>query len=201
MRRLVNKDAVASAAGAFRVLERFVLSALVFLSLLPAAASATAHDGHDHGDSGPVVSGTRSPRFEAKSDLCELVGILEKETLRLFLDRYPSNEPVTDATIEIEVGTSKATAAKQADGTYLLDADILRQPGTVAFTFTVTAGTDVDLLAANLVIPEPHHDHPAAPGRLAALGPGVAVGVGASAMAALIAFGATRLWRRRGRAS
>ncbi len=183
----------------FRPLRSFVRAfAFLLLSAALLITAATAREGHDHGDSGPAVTGTRSPRFEAKSDLFELVGILDKTTLRLFLDRYTSNEPVTDATIDIEVGTSKTTAAKQADGTYLFDADILRRPGSVAFTFTVTAGSDVDLLAANLVIPDPHHDHPVGPGRFAALWPGIAVGAGVSAVAALIAIGTALLWRRRG---
>jgi membrane fusion protein, heavy metal efflux system len=183
-----------------KVLPRWLLGivAFVLLPLALSAATATADDGHNHGDTGPAVAGVRSPRFEAKSDIFELVGILDKGALRLFLDRYASNEPIPDATIDIEIGASKAAAARQADGTYLFEADILHHPGTLAFTFTVTAGTDVDLLAANLVIPEPHHDHPAGPGGLAALWPGIAVGVGLSAVTALIAIGAARLWRRRG---
>jgi len=206
-RGLSNKDHVGSPSGLRppsprcawgRKRRPFLRVVAILLSGLLLTATAAAHEGHDHGDSGPPVTGTRSPRFEAKSDLFELVGILDKGTVRLFLDRFASNEPVTDATIDIEAGSSKATAARQADGTYLFEADILRQPGTVALAFTVTAGTDIDLLAANLVIPDPHHDHPAGPGRLAALWPGIAVGVGGSAVVALIAIGAALLWRRRG---
>lgn len=181
--------------GARRPLWRGLLLAWALLLSLP----ALAHEGHDHGDAGPVAGGTRSPRFEARSDLFELVGILDKGTLRLFLDRYASNDPVVDAVIDIEVGTVRAKAAPQADGTYLFDGDILGRPGSLAFAVTVTAGADVDLLAANLVIPDPHHDHPAAqPGRLAALWPGILVGIGLWTIAALVAGGAIVLWRRRG---
>ena len=176
-------------------MRRLILPAALCLVL---AGSAVGGEGHDHGDTGPATPGTRSPSFEAKSDLFELVGILERGTLRLFLDRYASNEPIADATIDIEAGTGKAMARAQSDGTYLFDADILRQPGNIAFSFTVTAGADVDLLAANLAIPDPHHDHPAGPGRLAALWPGIVLGIGVSAVAGLVVIGAALLWRGRG---
>lgn len=175
---------------------RLLVAGLPCLAL-PAAASASAHDGHDHDDGPPAAAAARAPRFEAKSDLFELVGILDKGTLRLFLDRHASNEPVIGATIDIEVGAEKKSAQAQPDGTYLFASELLGKPGTLAFAMTVTAGAEVDLLAANLVIPEPHHDHPADSGRLAMLWPGMAAGIGLSVIAALVGAGVVRLLRRR----
>ena len=83
--------------------------------------------------------------------------------MKIYLDRYASNEPVTDAKIEVEAGAAKGIAAPQPDGSYSFKHDLLGQPGTLAVSFVVAAGKDTDLLAGDLVIPDPHaeDDHAA----------------------------------------
>ncbi len=78
-----------------------VLTALVFLTIL---APAFAHEGHDHGAPPPAAVTASNPRVSAQSDAYELVGILRGERLGLYLDRFATNEPVTDARIAVTVG-------------------------------------------------------------------------------------------------
>jgi RND family efflux transporter MFP subunit len=91
--------------------------------------------------------------------LIELVGIVDKDKLVIYLDRYQGNVPVTDAKIEVEVGSIKTVAAAQPDGTYLVQNELLAKPGTLAMSFTISSGKDTDLLAGDLVIADPHASH------------------------------------------
>lgn len=125
---------------------------------LPSALLAADDHGHDHGAE-PAAGGTASPRVEAHSDLFELVGVVEKGEMTVYLDRYATNEPVVGATIEFEAGEVKGVAQPRPDGTYLVKFDALSKPGQVPLSFTVTAGADTDLLAGELSLGEPHDDH------------------------------------------
>lgn len=125
---------------------------------LAVATSSFAGDGHDHGDEKPVAAGTASPRMSAHSELFELVGIVDKGQMTVYLDRYATNEPVLGAKIEYESGTNKGVATAQADGTYLIKFDALAKPGELPFAFTISAGSDTDLLAGDLDLKDPH-DH------------------------------------------
>ncbi|WP_395058668.1 efflux RND transporter periplasmic adaptor subunit [Polaromonas sp.] len=121
---------------------------------------AWAAGGHDHGDEAPAAaSSTVSPRISSHSDLFELVGVVENSEMKIYLDRYASNEPVTDAKIEVEAGAAKATATPQADGSYSFRHELLAQPGTLAVSFVIAAGKETDLLAGDLVITDAHASH------------------------------------------
>ena len=150
-------------------------------------APALADDGHNHGNEAPATEAAASPRFEAHSDLFELVGIADQGQLTIYLDRYPSNEPVTGARIEFESGETKGVATPQADGTYLVKLAALSKPGDVPFSFTVTAGTDTDLLAGELELKDPHdhHDEEGKPwARWAGFAAAALVALGIAALAA-----------------
>ena len=82
--------------------------------------------------------------------------MVEKSEMKIYLDRYASNEPITDAKIEVEAGAAKGRAVPQADGSYSFKHELLNQPGTLAVSFVVAAGKDTDLLAGDLVITDPH---------------------------------------------
>ena len=128
-----------------------VLSACMVMSLQPVAARA--HEGHD--DAAPSASGMPGPnvpRVEAQSDLFEIVGVVQNGVMTLFLDRYATNEPVVDAKIDIEAGPLKGSAQAIPDGTYTFKHATPTQPGQLPVTFTITAGSDSDLLAGDLVI-------------------------------------------------
>jgi membrane fusion protein, heavy metal efflux system len=136
--------------------KRLLWLGVFFLGLIPAVF---AGPGHDHGDEAPAAAGAASPRISSHSDLFELVGILDKGKLMIYLDRYQGNAPVTDAKIDVEMGSIKTVAAAQADGTYLVQNEVLTKPGTLAMSFTVSSGKDTDLLAGDLVIADPHGAH------------------------------------------
>lgn len=82
------------------------------LFVCPAIALAgPGGPGHDH-DAPPAVSAASAPRVEAQSDSFELVAVLDNGKLTLYLDRFATNEPVSDARIQIESGTFKASPFK-----------------------------------------------------------------------------------------
>jgi cobalt-zinc-cadmium efflux system membrane fusion protein len=137
---------------------RHLIALLALASVLLPAPGAFAGEGHDHGGEAPAAAGTASPRLQAHSDLFELVGIVDRGQMTVYLDRYGTNEPVADARIEFESGANKGTAARQADGTYLIKFDALAKPGELPFAFTVSAGPVTDLLAGELDLKDPH-DH------------------------------------------
>ncbi|RYF36863.1 MAG: hypothetical protein EOO25_20200, partial [Comamonadaceae bacterium] len=136
-----------------RVLQLIFLAAALALAV---ASSTFADEGHDHGNEAPATAGSASPRVQAHSDLFELVGVVDKGQMTVYLDRYATNEPVTGAKIEFESGAARGLAQPQADGTYLIRFEALAKPGELPFSFTVTAGTDTDLLAGELSIKDPH---------------------------------------------
>ncbi|MER2268569.1 efflux RND transporter periplasmic adaptor subunit [Methylobacterium oxalidis] len=135
---------------------------------LPAAflaGPAHAHGGHDHGAAPPPVSKTIAPRGEALSDAFELVAIPRDGILTLFLDRFRTNEPVTDATIEVETPDGPKTATATPDGGYALPAPWLAKPSRHELVATVTAGDAVDVLTVAVTVPDPAAQAAAAPAK------------------------------------
>ena len=122
------------------------------LQTIAVRADAGHADGTPHA---PGVASLTVARVEAQSDLFEIVGVVENGAMTLFLDRFATNDPVTDAKIDLEVGAVKGSAQAHADGTYSFKHAALTQPGQFPVTFTVTAGTDSDLLAGELVVADP----------------------------------------------
>ena len=120
---------------------------------------AWAGEGHDHGDAPAAATGTAAPRLTSHSDLFELVGMVEGNEMKIYLDRFATNEPVTDAKIEVEIGNIKGIAAAQADGSYIFKNDVFTKPGDLSVSFTIIAGKDADLLAGDLKIDGPIDDH------------------------------------------
>ncbi|KMO31064.1 RND transporter [Methylobacterium tarhaniae] len=130
-----------------------LLLALPFLSPL-----ARAHEGHDHGAPQAPVSKTIAPRGEASSAAFELVAIPRGDALVLYLDRFATGEPITEATLEVETPAGPATAEATPDGSYRLPAPWLatRDPGRdhLDLVVTVTAGAEVDVLPLSVALPK-----------------------------------------------
>ena len=120
---------------------------------------AWAGEGHDHGDAPAAATGIAAPRLTSHSDLFELVGMVEGNEMKIYLDRFATNEPVTDAKIEVEIGNIKGIAEAQADGSYIFKNDVFTKPGDLSVSFTVIAGKEADLLAGDLKIDGPIDDH------------------------------------------
>ncbi len=123
-------------------------SALTAIFVL-AASAAWAGPGHDHGghDDGPPPPSTQAPRLESVGSGIELVATAEGHRLVMFLDRPDTNEPIGGATIEVSgEGITSLLARETEPGMYELEADWVDQPGSKALVFSVTAGTEADLL-------------------------------------------------------
>ena len=96
------------------LIQQFAIILVVCLSLIICSTSpARAGPGHDHGDAPAAAAGSASPRVSAHSDVFKLVGVVDKGQMTIYLDRYATNEPVTDAKIEVETGSVKGVAAAQ----------------------------------------------------------------------------------------
>lgn len=136
--------------------------AIAFI-LVAISAAVFAGEGHDHGEAKtPTGAVAASPRFQGHSDLFEVAGILKGDELSITIDRYTTNEPVLNATVEVESGALKKMAAFRPErGDYSLPAESFRKPGTYPIALTIVSGKDTDLLVGDLVVPdsEAGHDH------------------------------------------
>lgn len=133
-------------------LPRRLSAGLLMAVALLLSAAAQAGDGHDHGEAPAAASGPALPRFTATSDLFELVGVVNGRQLTLYLDHAPTNAPVKDATLELEIGDRKLQAQPDGEGQFEATLEQALPEGTSPVTATVTAGADSDLLAGELDI-------------------------------------------------
>ncbi len=115
-------------------------------------SASHAHEGHDHGDAPIPLTIITAPRASANSPLFELVAVLDGTTLRLFLDRFDTNEPVTGARIDVETPQGPATATAAGE-IYTLDAPWAAEPGSFDLLFTIGTTTESDFLTATLEVP------------------------------------------------
>lgn len=100
------------------------------------------------------------PLAVAESDLFEIVGRLDAPGFVFHVDRSATNAPVLEAMLEVEEGGRKALARFRPEtGDYLIDDAAwlkpLRTPGDYALSFTLLAGSDSDLLTAELAVAAP----------------------------------------------
>ena len=160
MSRVASHDVLMT--GVLPMLTRFtaalprlqaVLYGLGFLTTLALAPAALAHSGHDHGAPPPTAVATSNPRIAVQSDAYELVGILRGERLGLYLDRFGTNEPVTDARITVTVDGQDVEAEKAPDGTYAVTSPDFTSEGPLELVFAVSAPAGDDLLIGTLVLP------------------------------------------------
>ncbi|CAO4166310.1 efflux RND transporter periplasmic adaptor subunit [Methylorubrum populi] len=139
------------AAAALRVLS--VSLALAIASLL--GGRALAHEGHDHGAEPPAPPVQAAPRAEAHSADFELVAVAAGPTIRLYLDRYATNEPVLGAGLEIETPDGSVAATAVGGGVYEIPAPWLARSRDHDLLATVTADGVTDVLALDLHLPDP----------------------------------------------
>ncbi len=136
---------------------KFLFIYLAGMMIAVAAPGAHGPNG-EHLDG--VVGQVRSDggaRLETFTEAFELVGRLQGGELSIFIDRYETNEPVLDGTLEVEFNGIKAPAKFHADhGDYAVSDERLLKalavPGKHALVFTLTAGNDSDLLEATLEV-------------------------------------------------
>lgn len=121
-----------------------------FISFGVAATNVMAGPGHDHGDAPAAATGPALPRFTASSELFELVGVLDGKKLTVYLDHAPSNEPVKDAKLDLEIGNQKVTLAAHDVGEFEATLAAELKPGVYPITATVNTAKETDLLAGEL---------------------------------------------------
>ena len=139
----------------------------VFSLMVQAAPGAHGPNG-EHLDSLPMQQAVNDdPRFEAVSDLFEIVGTLTSGQLVLFVSDYASNAPVLNAQVEIEShGINAVALFRETGGDYVISdgplQEKLLQAGEYPLVITVFTQTEADLLSAVLSHPaqnaeEQHH--------------------------------------------
>ncbi|MEM5427989.1 hypothetical protein [Cupriavidus oxalaticus] len=142
---------------------------LVLLFLLACAAQAGpgAHGPNGEHLDAPATSAAMAaaqPVVEASTEAFELVGTLSADELSVLVDRYETNEPVLNGTLEVEFGGLKAAGTLHADiGDYAFTDEkllkALRQPGNHALVFTLVAGNDADLIEGTLNVASDQDAH------------------------------------------
>ena len=132
---------------------KFAMSLLVSVAILLGAASANAHEGHDHGAPPPPTSSTIAPRADASSADLELVVIARGDKVEIYLDTFRANEPVDGAEIEIDApgGVLKPIAA--GPGFYTVAAPFASKSGNHDLAVTISANGIVDVLTTTLKVP------------------------------------------------
>jgi hypothetical protein len=116
-------------------------------------SGAIAHEGHSHDKETklPIVVNA-FPTLTAVSENYELVGIVQSGQMTVFLDRFESNAPVVDAELEFDVAGTVVKAARNPDGTYLVNLPkSLNLKNSTPVTVTVLASSGADLLSGELV--------------------------------------------------
>jgi len=144
----------------------------LFLTLLLSLACAAHAAPGAHGPNGehldaPTSTGAAAnaqPGIEANTEAFELVGTLAADELSVMIDRYATNEPVLNGTLEVEFNGIQAQGKLHADfGDYAFTDEkllkALRQPGNHALVFTLVAGDESDLIEGTLNVAADAHTH------------------------------------------
>lgn len=143
---------------------------LLFAGLLAISAAIAGPGAHgpngEHLDGKATTTGAASsvPRTETFTEAFELVGHLSGGELSIMIDRYETNEPVLNGTLEVQYKDLKAKATFHADlGDYAVDDPTflaaISKPGSHALLFTLIAGEESDLLESTLTVAEKATDH------------------------------------------
>ena len=136
----------------FGALRRPATALLAFVVLCtPVLADA----GHDHGSPQAAPASPANPRAALSSELYEAVGVLRGDRLTLYLDRFDTNEPVSDAKLAVTLGGEGEIAVEPGpEGTYVLASPKLGGHGPLELVISVTGPAGDDLLIGTLTRPE-----------------------------------------------
>jgi hypothetical protein len=102
---------------------------------------------------GAAVGGEESaapPRVEGRSGDLLAVGTVHEGRMTIHLSRLVDNAPVRDAALGVVLRGTRHPAIAEADGSYSVQTEDLRLPGTAAVQFEVTRGADREVLTGTL---------------------------------------------------
>jgi membrane fusion protein, heavy metal efflux system len=139
--------------GLSRAFSLFLPLAAIALLHTLILSPVSAHEGHDHGPPAPALPASVKPRVSAQTGAYEIVAVSNGGQLTIFLDRYGSNAPVTDAKIDVVAGGNTIAAEARSDGSYRASVPGLETPGRTDFIFNVAHKDGDDVLAGTLEIP------------------------------------------------
>jgi cobalt-zinc-cadmium efflux system membrane fusion protein len=125
--------------------------ALIATLLFTLFAPVHAHEGHDHGEALKTIAPV-APRGEAHAGDFEVVAILRDGEVVIYLDRFATNEPVTNAEIEALTPAGPENAIAKDDGTYRIPAKWKSQDH-YDLIFTVTVGDASEVLPVTIAVP------------------------------------------------
>jgi RND family efflux transporter MFP subunit len=120
------------------------------------AGIAHAHGGndHSHADEPAPVAAAHTPQVELSGGGIELVGLIADRTLKIYLDRYETNDAIAGAEIKVVADGIAAGAAKEvAPGLYHLAAPWADEPGHKPLKFAITVGGAQTNLEGELDVP------------------------------------------------
>jgi hypothetical protein len=89
-------------------------------------------------------------RVETRSSDLLAVGTVHDDRMTVHLSRLVDNAPVRDAAVSVVLRGTAHAAVAEADGSYSVQTEDLRLPGTAAVQFEVTRGAERELLAGTL---------------------------------------------------
>ncbi|CAG9167218.1 hypothetical protein CURE108131_04095 [Cupriavidus respiraculi] len=140
-----------------------VLVLIVVVAMLAGTVYAHGPEGdHDHAAADAAAAQGQQPVIEAHTEMFELVGTLAAGELSVMVDRYATNDPVTEGTLEVEFNGIRASGKLHADAGDFAFTDeallrALREPGTHPLVFTLVAGGDSDLMEGTLQVAADAH--------------------------------------------
>ena len=152
-------------------MNRFERAALATV-LSACLSTAWAHGGEDHDhDAAPAappapLSSEWAAQSSTATESFEMVMVLSKNdpqpVLTLYIDRFSTNEPLRDATVEVESEQFKGTAKAVAPGVYQMSGQAFSKPGQHPVTVSIQTSQDTDLLDVMLNTPQTEteqHEH------------------------------------------
>ncbi len=144
-----------------KVISIFFL-ATVLAAAPPVRAGGDSSDGHSHGPAAAPVTTPMAPRAVAATEEFEVVAILDGKQLLVYVDRFATNAPVTQAKVEIDGAGLKGFARETAPGVYAMSIAKPMSPNKYPLTIGIEVGDTADLLTASLDIPHPDEaaEHP-----------------------------------------
>ncbi|MEN9502347.1 MAG: hypothetical protein RI964_1632 [Pseudomonadota bacterium] len=120
-----------------------------------AAPLSFAHGGEDHSHAQETTAPLLSPtsggvRWELQSPDVELLGIINDGKLTLYVDHFATNEPLANASVELESKGQTLKLQTDANGMVQADAGWLAKPAHYELMATVQAKVVNDLLVGKI---------------------------------------------------